>query len=187
MSLNLFIFFVFAFTASVFLGGVIQGNTGLATTSLASDMTETDTTATVNATQGFGTFGVIIIGNETVCFTGITSTTITGLTRGEDCRSHSKVSTHAVGDRVYSEGPGVINTIIGFDIASAFSDGGFTGLVVGVFKSVVQLPTFVASIARMLMWDAAFLEGPYVYYKYFVLYPLSAGLVLSFVRLALGR
>jgi hypothetical protein len=187
MSLNLFIFFVFAFGASVFLGGVIQGNTGLASTTLTAKISETATTASVHDASGFGTFGQLVIGNETICYTGKTATTLTGLTRGEDCRSHSKVASHSSGARVYDEGAGLINTLVGFDIASAFSDGGLTGLVKGTFSSIKQLPAFVSAVARMLMWDSSYLDGPYVYYKYFILYPLSAGLVLSLVRLALGR
>ena len=76
---------------------------------------------------------------------------------------------------------------MGFDIASAFSDGGIVGLAKGVYTSMKNLPNFLAAADKMVMWDYAFLEGPYVYFKYILLLPLSAGMVLSFIRLALGR
>ena len=86
-----------------------------------------------------------------------------------------------------NEAPGVINTLVGFDITSAFSDGGIIGLAKGIYTSAKNLPAFLSAVARMVMWDYSFLDGGFVYIKYLILYPLSAGMVLSFVRLALGR
>jgi hypothetical protein len=66
----------------------IQGNTRLGQapttmTTLASAMGSGDTTATVGATAGYPSTGTLIIdSNEAVTYTGITSTTFTGLTRG---------------------------------------------------------------------------------------------------------
>jgi len=186
MSLNLFMFFVFAFLGASILSAIVEGHTGLATTELTAQLGETDTSMTVHSTQGFASSGVIQVGDETICFTGTTSTTLTGLTRGGNCRKHSEVAVHASGDRIYSEAPGVINTLVGFDIASAFSDGGVVGFFKGVVTSFKNLPGFIQAIANMLMWDYSFLTGPYIYIRY-IMYVFSAGLVLAGVRMALGR
>ena len=72
-------------------------------------------------------------------------------------------------------------------MASAFSDGGVFGTIKGFYNSAKQLPSFLQAVAKMVAWDYAFLEGPYVYVKYLILYPLSAGMVLGFVRMAFNR
>jgi hypothetical protein len=187
MSLNLFIFFVFAFGSITILSAIIDGNTGLQTTRLTAAITETDTTLNVETTEPFPKRGTVMIGNETICYSGKSTTQFTGLTRGEDCRMHSTAQSYAANRQVMSEGPGIINTLVGFDITSAFADGGFIGLAKGIYTSAKNLPNFLAAVSRMVMWDYSFLTGGFVYIKYLVLYPLSAGMVLSFVRLALGR
>jgi hypothetical protein len=187
MSLNLFIFFVFIFSTVTILSAVVDGHTGLETTSLTTAVAETDTTIYVKTTDPFPESGIMMIGDETICYSGTTSTTFTGLSRGEDCRRTSTAAAYPIGQQVMSEGPGVINTLVGFDITSAFSDGGIFGLAKGMWTSAKNLPNFLAAVARMVMWDYSFLNGSFVYVKYLVLYPLSAGMVLSFIRLALGR
>lgn len=189
MSLNLFIFFVATFIATTILASIVDGHTGVATTTLTATLAADDSTVFVDRTQGFASRGVIIIDSETICYTETTATTFTSLTRG--CRD-SAASAHAlsaggVNRRVYSQAPGLVNTLVGFDIASAFSTGGIVGLGKGLYTSAKNLPNFLQAIAKMVMWDYSFLEGPYVYFKLILLYPLSAGMVLSFIRMALGR
>tara|TARA_R110002020_G_C15993747_1_gene749580 strand:+ start:57 stop:620 length:564 start_codon:yes stop_codon:yes gene_type:complete len=187
MSLNLFMFFVFIFGCVSVISAIVDGHTGLETTTLTAAVTESDTTIYVKTTDPFVNEGVIMIGDETICYTDKTSTTFTGVTRGEDCRSTSRAQAFPVNQQVMSEAPGVINTLVGFDITSAFADGGFIGLAKGIYTSAKNLPSFLNAVARMIVWDYSFLDGPFVYIKFLVLYPLSAGMVLSFVRLALGR
>jgi hypothetical protein len=186
MSLNLFMFFVFTFIGGSILSAIVEGYTGLATTEVSSQLSETGATLTVGSTAGFSSNGVVSIGDETICYTGTTATTFTGLSRGSSCRSHSSAAVHAVGSRIYSEAPGVINTLVGFDMASAFSDGGFGGFAKGIYTSFKNLPNFLQAMASMIMWDYSFLVGPYVYIKYFM-YVFSAGMVLAGVKMALGR
>ena len=187
MSLNLFMFFVFIFGAVSVISAIVDGHTGLETTTLTAAITESDTTIFVNNTGPFTDSGVIMIGDETLCYTSKTTNTFAGVTRGEDCRLSSRAQAFPIDQQVMSEAPGVINTLVGFDITSAFSDGGFIGLAQGIYTSAKNLPSFMSAVARMVMWDYSFLDGPFVYIKFLVLYPLSAGMVLSFVRLALGR
>ena len=196
MSLNLFMFFVFTFIAGAMLSAKTEGTTSLATTSLTatlSDGSDSETspleTISVHSTSGFNDRGVLVIDNETIQYTGITATSFTGLTRG--ARKTSATEHPATKDgltrRVYSEAPGIVNTLVGFDIASGFTDGGIVGLAKGTINTFRNFPDFVGAMARIILWDWSYLEGPYVYLKYLLLYPLSAGMVLSGVRMALGR
>ena len=94
---------------------------------------------------------------------------------------------HLAGRRVYSEAPGMFNEIIGFDIASNFSEGGFSGAIRGVVSTIRLAPEFIFILGRMIMWYFSFLTGPYVYVRYLILGALSGGLVLGGIKLVLGR
>ena len=192
MSTNLFMFFIFATLCAAILDGIMGGTTGMATTTLTSDLSVTGTTANVqNASFFRDAPGVVHIGDELMCYSGKTNTTLTGLSRGKRCASNAKtasvVAEHLSGRRVYSEAPGMFNEIIGFDIAENFSDGGAFGFVKGVVSTIRLAPEFIAVLARMIMWDFTFLTGPYVYVRYLVLGALSGGLVLGGIKLVLGR
>ena len=52
------------------------------TTNLDGSLTDSATTITVNSTTGFSSSGTLHIANEQVTYTGTTSTTFTGVTRG---------------------------------------------------------------------------------------------------------
>lgn len=190
MSTNLFMFFVATFIAATLLFSIMDGTTGIATTTLTSAVASTDTSISVHRTQGFPTSGVLIMNAETVCYGSVTATTFTDLTRG--CRDTS-ASDHSILNggqqlKVYSQAPGLLNTLVGFDIASGFAGGGFIGTFTGVWEGLKHLPDFVAAIAKMVMWDYRTLDNDgYVYMKFLILYPLSAGMVLSFVRMLMGR
>lgn len=193
MSMNLFIFFVFTFISMGLLNATLEGSVSLATTVLTAAVDDDDTTINVQSTQGFpATDSVIVLDDEMLCYSTLTSTTFVLSStsnrgcRGTDVASHAQANGSRSRD-VYSMAPGVINALVGFDIASAFSDGGFFGTIKGFYNSVKEAPKFLQAVAKMIAWDYAFLEGPYVYVKYLMLYPLSAGMVLGFVRMAFNR
>ena len=54
----------------------------ISTTTLSQSHTDSVTTITVASTSGFDSSGTLFIGNEQVTYTGTTSTTFTGATRG---------------------------------------------------------------------------------------------------------
>ena len=187
MSLNLFIFFVFIFGTVTIISSIIDGHAGLETTSLTAEVSETSTSLYVKTTTPFPQSGTLMLGDETVCYDSKSAFAFLDVRRGEDCRKNNEAQAFPAGQQVMSEAPGVINTLVGFDIVSAFGEGGISGFVLGSFNVITNLPNFLAAVGRMLIWDYSFLDGSFVYIKYLVLYPLSAGMVLSFVRLALGR
>ena len=63
------------------------------TTTLSSGITDSDTTITVSSTSSFDSSGTIIIGSENITYTGTTSTTFTGATRGAESTTAASHST----------------------------------------------------------------------------------------------
>ncbi len=76
-------------------------------TKLDADASSSDTTLTVNDTSSFPSQGEIRINNEFMRYTGKTSTTFTGVTRGYDCSSNApfcdNATAHSSDDIVYNE------------------------------------------------------------------------------------
>jgi len=65
-----------------YVNRVINQEDEINTTTTTTTHTDSVTTITVSSTTGFDTAGNIVIGNETITYTGVTSTTFTGCTRG---------------------------------------------------------------------------------------------------------
>ena len=65
-----------------YVNRVINQEDEINTTTTTTTHTDSVTTITVSSTTGFDTAGNIVIGNEPITYTGVTSTTFTGCTRG---------------------------------------------------------------------------------------------------------
>jgi len=65
-----------------YINRVINQEDEINTTTTSTTHTDSITTITVSSTSGFDSAGTIVIGNETITYTGTTSTTFTGCTRG---------------------------------------------------------------------------------------------------------
>ena len=79
-------------------GGII---TGAATTAVSGGtLSNSNTTVTVTSTTDFTAAGRILIDQETISYTGITSTTFTGCTRGLSGTGSGAATTHADGAAV---------------------------------------------------------------------------------------
>ena len=65
-----------------YINRVINQEDEINTTTTSTTHTDSVTTITVSSTTGFDSAGTIVIGNETITYTGTTSTTFTGATRG---------------------------------------------------------------------------------------------------------
>lgn len=86
---------------------------------------------------------------------------------------------HAVGEYVYNDNAAAINEFIGFRMAER--EEGF-GAIALPFQMVGAISSFVV---KVMIWDWQFLEGNAQYFKWFLLWPLSAMLVVASIRLAL--
>jgi hypothetical protein len=65
-----------------YINRVINQEDEIHTTTTSTTHTDSVTTITVSSTSDFDSAGTIVIGNETITYTGTTSTTFTGCTRG---------------------------------------------------------------------------------------------------------
>ena len=65
-----------------YINNYITQEDEITTTNLDGSLTDSATTVTVNSTTGFDSTGTIFIGNEQITYTGTSSTTFTGATRG---------------------------------------------------------------------------------------------------------
>jgi len=195
---KLMAFFVFTFICGSVIGLAFEGATGIASTRLSDDITELDTTIPVVSVSGFqnspgDTLDFLTIGKETLTYTGINNTTdivdgktcpcFTTVVRGESTHegkdttsvSHSGPDPDKVPKRygalVMSPQTSLINNAIGFNVAEQMSTA-------GKLKAIVTTPFTLMSVAiKLVAWDFAFLEGKYVFLKYILLYPISAGFI----------
>lgn len=173
-------FFIFTFTCGSLIGFTSEGAFALITTSLVAEIDEEQTVIPVTSVDGFLTNHFIILGNEVIGYTNTTTncpspfTTapacFTGATRGD---RESSAAAHRIDTRVYNQPTGVVNQIVGFNVVQQMS-------AVGIVQLALQLPiSFGVAFVKVLIWDFSFLEGPYVFFKYVVLYPLSGGFIWS--------
>jgi len=177
---KLFVAFMVGFGLAAILAGIMEGGGGIATTQLTADHTAAVVTLNVKNTAGFLSSDYVIVANEKIRYTGKTATTFTGLTRGWD---GTTATTHNIADKVYSDESQVINSALGFNIAS-------TGSTVGA----LSIPTIIGNLffhtaPKLIIWDFNFLkEGQMTYVRYLLLM-ISTGFVITFaltVASALG-
>ena len=178
---NWIVFFLLCFISMQILSLFIEGEVGLATTQLTAPLSASTTIVSVQGTEGFLGSDFITIDSEDICYATRGATSFSDLTRG--CRN-TDAEAHSAGKRVYNDTTGMINRMVGFNILETLSnDGFFTGSI----KLIGSLPTLARSIGQMAIWDYSFLEGSLVWFKYTILFPLSAGLIISLYQLVFRR
>jgi hypothetical protein len=179
---NWIVFFVGCTIALFILAMFMDGNPGIVTAQLQTALSETGTTVNVTDTTGFLDSDFIVIDNEEICYTTRTGTTFTGLTRG--CRDTS-AEAHAAGKRVYNDGTGFMNRMVGFNIIQSLADD---GLIAGTIKVVSSIPTIAKGFAQMAIWDFPFFNNSgAIYFKYIVLLAVSSGLIFGLFQLVFRR
>ncbi|KKM21597.1 hypothetical protein LCGC14_1633800 [marine sediment metagenome] len=173
----------FTFVIMQIISFNVEGYGGLAATSLTSTIALDAATVPVTTTSGFLTPDYIVIGDEAICYTTLTASSFTNLTRG--CRD-TEAQSHVAGARVYNETTSVMNEVVGFNIAETMSTS-------GAIRTITMVPrALLHAVPRLVMWDYSYLEGdlfgafPLVYIKYLFLYPLSAGFLMAFIILTIN-
>jgi len=173
----------FTFVIMQIISFNVEGYGGLAATSLTSTIALDAATVPVTTTSGFLTPDYIVIGDEAICYTTLTASSFTSLTRG--CRD-TEAQSHVAGARVYNETTSVMNEVVGFNIAETMSTS-------GAIRTITMVPrALLHAVPRLVMWDYSYLEGdlfgafPLVYIKYLFLYPLSAGFLMAFIILTIN-
>ncbi len=152
------------------LSGIMDGAGGITTTRLTLAIDATDTTLDVANTTGFLKYDYIQIGNERIQYTNTTDTTFTDCTRGFD---GSDAVSHVLGSNVYSADSEVLNSALGFNVAS-------TGSSVGAIDIPMVGWNFITkTVPRLILWDYSFLRtSEWLQYIRIVLQVLSIGFVV---------
>ena len=177
-------FLLFIFTVGTILSFASEGVFALVTTVLTADIDGSDTTIPVGTVTGYIDNHFIIIQNEIIGYTGRTTTCpepftaspacFTGATRGDQTTTPASYVTN---QRVYNQTTGLINQMVGFNIAEQVT-------TVGIFRTAFSLPqALVSAISKTLLWDFSYLEGDFVIFKYIILYPISMGVVWTMLVL----
>jgi len=177
---KLIAFFVFVFICGSLIGFTSEGQIALATTVLSADVDDESTVIPVSDTTDFLSAHFVIIGSELIQYTAKTDTCpapyaaqpecFTGAIRGA---GNTSAQGHNSGLRVYNQVTGVVNQIVGFNLTEQMSTS-------GTFSLALQLPVaFANAFIKALVWDFSFLQGPYAFFKYIVLYPISGGFIWS--------
>jgi len=77
------------------------------------------------------------------------------------------------GTKVFNRGSSLVNQALGMNIAQSATTA-------GVAKTFVLLPIALSKTAiKLVAWDFAYLEGNFSYFKYMILYPISAGFMYT--------
>ena len=75
-----------------YINRVVNQEDEISTTTTTTTHTDSVTTITVSSTTGFDSAGTIVVGNETITYTGTTSTTFTGCTRGASSTTAASIA-----------------------------------------------------------------------------------------------
>ncbi len=141
------------FVLMVILSSIMEGGGGFATTEIRTAVDNDDVIIPVDSTQGFLTADYIVIGDEEIAYTGVTvapAASFTGCTRGWE---GSEAVAHELDENVYSPDSGVLNTALGFNIAS-------TGATAGIFTVVTLTFSFISkALPNIILWNFSFFSG----------------------------
>ena len=75
-----------------YINRVVNQEDEISTTTTTTTHTDSVTTITLSSTSGFDSAGTIVVGNETITYTGTTSTTFTGCTRGASSTTAASIA-----------------------------------------------------------------------------------------------
>jgi len=167
---KMFTFFAFCFVVGTFLSGIMEGQTAFAVTKTTVSASATATTISVLSTADFLNMDDIYWENESVRYISKTATQFLNVQRG---RNGTEAVTHEAGAKVKNESSNVINSVLGYNVAT-------TAATYGSFSAVVGLGwNLIRSIPRMIAWDYRYLDGQLQIIKYVLLWPISAGFVFA--------
>ena len=181
---------VFLFTIGQIFSFAIDAGSGIAGTTLTAAIAADDRYIPIASAGGFlDSDERVFLRGEELSYESIkTADADCGefdapcLDTGEDAAGRgingTKASTHPTGSKVMTEGPGLLNEVVTFRVGSI--DSAF-GIITFPFKAAGALLKF---LAKMVIWDFAFLSGNGVYLKFILLYPLSAAAVLAFLKMS---
>lgn len=168
---------LFVYIGAMLWSLTMESQSFIGATALTSAVSASAGTLNVGDTGSFPSSGVRgFMGKEEFSWTGTTSTSFTGVTRGINSTSPT---VHVSGIRVYNETSGLVNLGIDFNVIEFSESNSVVDNIIEVARSPVEVfGMFIKLLAKLLLWDYGWLEGDMVILKYF-LYVFGAGLLLS--------
>lgn len=159
--------------------GILAGGGGVSATDLTLAVDDDDVTLQVTSTSGFATADDVVLGGEKIAYTGKTATTFTGCTRGY---GGSTPAAHSVGATVYSTSANVINSAMGFNVASTVDSMGMWSIL------VIPAQFLVFTLPHLLMMPYQLFSGDLMLIAIFlVLVQVAIGIVIALQVLGARR
>ncbi len=140
-------FFGWIWLITVIAGGVLAGEVPFASTTLTADITAISTTPIeVESTNGFGSTGVLIVGEERIAYSSVTATTFRGniarpMVRGVD---GSEAIPHTAEDVVRTVEGVLINEAIDYNLAAISDAAGLAAFItipIAIYNLIVSFAT----------------------------------------------
>jgi hypothetical protein len=172
MSAKLVAGFMLLFFLGTLLSSVMEGGGGFVATTLTADITAASGTLNVTSTEGFFRNDYVHIGNEKVMYTNTTAMSFTGCTRGYD---GTTAAAHSRGDRVYSPDMTVLNSALGFNVATTGGSVGEIG-VLTMFKNF-----FFITLPKLITWDYSWCKTGWTIYIRLIMAFVSVGFSIYMV------
>lgn len=175
---KLITFFMFMFIGATILSAVMEGGGGVVSTPLTASIDNDDTTLSVTSTSNFLDEDYVYIGDEKIYYTGTTTNSFTGCTRGYD---GSNAVAHGAGSMVYTKGASTLNNALDFDVATtADSMGVWATITIPYYFLTKSLPNIIAMNFSFLTGDMAIIG--------LLFFAMGTGLIITIaISLAGGR
>jgi hypothetical protein len=166
-------FFIGLFFLGMLFSGMADGNGGVVATKLTQAMGVGDTTIHVSSTNNYLSTDFVYIGDEQILYSGKTSTTFTGCTRGYN---NTTATVHTLNAKVYNQEANIVNTALGINISAVTANSGLFGI------AQIPIKFFTHALPNMIQMNFAFFQGDMAILGYLFM-ACSAGFVIA---LAMG-
>ena len=162
---------------------MIDGQRGFGSTLTTLHITATSVSIPVETREGFGDEGLLYIGNEIIRYQSVGQMTFGGRdypafnVAGGRGHQRTNASAHNAGSQVYSETTASLNSAVGFRVAETDT---IWGTVQYPFQTAGFFGTFVA---KAMLWDYQYLDGPGIWVKIFILYPFNILMSVALINI----
>lgn len=198
----------FLYVIMTLLSMMIDGHRGLGSTTLVTNISAGDKIIPIQNAFGFGEYGVAFIGDEQIVYSSIQHTNVGGKSYpaliasggrgggrsriqadgtisssgvsievpGQRGYNSTSATAHFAGAAVYNERAEALNEALHFSLAETNSIWGTIQLpfqAIGVFSKF---------FAKVVTWDYQYLDGPGIWLKLIIFYPLSLMMILALLN-----
>ena len=164
------------FIGAAMLSAVMEGGNGFASTLTNGAIDDNDIVITVDSTNGFLSADYIILGNETILYTGKNATQFTGCTRGYN---GTTAVSHGDNSSCYTADTSAINHALGFNVAATSDSMGWWAVV------SIPLKFFTTTLPKIVTLNWSYLQGGLAIIGWFF-FASGAGLIITMALSLMG-